>query len=105
MRRQKQDSMASAKWRELIEAQRSSGMSVAAYCREKSIADSHFYAWRKRLAEDSGALKEFVEVSRSDVSSVESIEINTPQGYRIKVPAGTVENDLKLVLAALVQGS
>ena len=36
-------------WRGVIERQAASGMSVAAYCRQESIAAANFYAWRRKL--------------------------------------------------------
>jgi len=38
-----------AHWRRHFKAQRSSGISVAAYLREQGIRSSQWYYWRKRL--------------------------------------------------------
>lgn len=37
-------------WRELLARQRSSGLTVAAFCRQEDVAMSTFFAWRRRLA-------------------------------------------------------
>jgi hypothetical protein len=39
-----------ARWRGLIDRQRSSGQAVSAFCREQGITPSSLYAWRRRLA-------------------------------------------------------
>ena len=36
-------------WRQIIDGQRASGLTVAAYCRDRGIKDSAFYAWKRRL--------------------------------------------------------
>ena len=38
-----------ARWREILERQSTSGLSVAAFCREESISAPSFYAWRRRF--------------------------------------------------------
>jgi transposase-like protein len=40
---------AAARWRKLLEDQRASGLSVVAFCRERGIAASSLFAWRRRL--------------------------------------------------------
>jgi hypothetical protein len=36
-------------WRERVECQRRSGVSVAEYCRREGFSTGSFYAWRRRL--------------------------------------------------------
>jgi transposase-like protein len=38
-------------WRAIIENQATSGVSIAAYCRDAQIKPSYFYTWRRRLRE------------------------------------------------------
>ena len=38
-------------WRGIIDEHRESGLSVAEFCRQKSIATSSFYGWRQKLDE------------------------------------------------------
>jgi len=40
-----------ARWRERIGRWRSSGWSVAEFCRREGISEPSFFAWRKRLAD------------------------------------------------------
>jgi transposase-like protein len=66
-------------WRQIIDAQRPSGLTVAAYCRDRGIKDSAFYAWKRRLrspVKPSRLSKPaFVEVKPLKTSAVEAIEV------------------------------
>ena len=42
-------SAAQDKWRRIIGDYRTSGLSIAAYCRERSISPPSFFAWKRRL--------------------------------------------------------
>jgi len=42
-------------WAALIAAQAASGVSIAAFCRERGLAVSTFHAWRRRLGEERAA--------------------------------------------------
>lgn len=37
------------RWRKLIEQQKASGLSVAAFCRQSGVSQPSFYAWRQKL--------------------------------------------------------
>jgi hypothetical protein len=49
------------KWRRIIEAQRISGQTVAAYCRNQAVTQASFFAWKRRLRPTVQAT-EFVQV-------------------------------------------
>ena len=36
-------------WRAIMDEQRRSGLSISGFCRERSIATSSFFAWRRKL--------------------------------------------------------
>jgi transposase-like protein len=40
---------AAQRWRSIVEQQRQSGLGVSEFCRQRSIATSSFFAWRKKL--------------------------------------------------------
>src|SRR5687767_3547021 len=46
----KAESPARQKWREIIERQQASGLSIAAFCRDDGVPASSFFAWKRRLA-------------------------------------------------------
>lgn len=41
-------------WREVFRRQRTSGLSVQAFCRREQLASASFYAWRRIIAERDG---------------------------------------------------
>ena len=51
---------AAARWRRLVEDHRVSGLPVSAFCRDRGIAQSSLFAWRRRLAR--GEMGKFVQV-------------------------------------------
>ena len=50
-----------AKWARIVDEHRGSGLAVVVFCRERSLAVSSFYRWRRRL-ESQRAGEGFVEV-------------------------------------------
>jgi hypothetical protein len=93
-----------AKWRSLVSEQGASGQSVAAFCRERSLPASQFFAWKKRLKRAAGP---FVEVqvvgapAQPAAAPGGAIEIRLAGGRRIFVEPGFEANHLHAVLAAL----
>ena len=62
-------------WAALIAAQAASGLSIAAFCRERGLAVSTFHAWRRRLSEAqylSSAERGFVRLRVGDESIAEA---------------------------------
>jgi hypothetical protein len=49
------------KWQNIIELQRVSGQTAAAWCREHDVAYASFFAWKRRLQSAAPAV-EFVEI-------------------------------------------
>jgi hypothetical protein len=49
-------------WRAIIENQATSGVSIAAYCRDAQIKPSYFYTWRRRLREQQPCAGGFLEL-------------------------------------------
>ena len=94
------------RWREgdarvVVEAWRSSGESLAAFCRRHELKAQRVTKWVRRL--DGGSI-EFhpVEVVRgSGGASNVSLEVELARGETIRVPAGFALDDLRRVLVAL----
>jgi transposase-like protein len=53
-RQRRRDGAKEAYWREQVERQVRSGLSVRAFCRERDLAENSFYAWRRELAVRDG---------------------------------------------------
>ena len=42
-------------WRRIVQQQKSSGLSVARFCRQRGIGESSLFAWKRRLAREAEA--------------------------------------------------
>lgn len=88
------------RWREILERQAVSGISIRGFCAAEGISEPSFYAWRKRLRTQNGngrrALPKvrpteddtdnanlFIPLKLLDAPSM--LEIVHPLGYRIQV--------------------
>jgi len=60
-----------AHWREVIETQKTSGLSIADYCRNQHIRSNVFYAWRRRIQKRQMDKQGFIEL-RSSVSGMDT---------------------------------
>jgi hypothetical protein len=90
------------KWRELIERQRSSGLSVAAFCDRQGIAACSLYAWRKKLAPKPA----FVEVQAAAPKtwrSGEVIEVRLRGGRRLLVRREGFDRELLAEVVATLE--
>jgi hypothetical protein len=79
-------------WRPIIDGQRLSGLTVAAYCRERRITQGSFYAWKRRLRSAAkpgrSLMPAFVEVTPPRVGTVGTIEICLRGERRLLVRQG-----------------
>jgi hypothetical protein len=100
---------ASARWRKLLEDQRASGLPVSAFCRERGIAASSLFAWRRRLA---GGEPMFIPVSIAatprpavpgdgDDGGEAAIELHLATGRRLMLRRGFDRQLLVDVIHAL----
>jgi hypothetical protein len=90
------------KWRELVERQRSGGLSVAAFCARHRIAVPSLYAWRRRLA----ATPAFVEVEAAPGASRSGgvIEVRLRGGRRLRVRRENFDRELLVEVVAALEG-
>jgi transposase-like protein len=79
-------------WRQIVDGHRTSGLTVAAYCRDRGIKDSAFYAWKRRLRSPAKSNRSlvpvFVEVTPPKTSAVGAIEICLPGERRLLARRG-----------------
>ena len=64
------------KWGQIIESQRASGQTAAAWCRDHHVAQASFFAWKRRLRTTAPAA-EFVEIhaaSETPPSRVDGVQ-------------------------------
>ena len=95
------DRSVAEKWRERVQRQARSGLSIAAFCHREGISQPSFYQWRKRLATEPRPAESpwFVPVQVAEAArAAEGVEIELPGGALVRLPA---EADLELVCAAI----
>ena len=113
MRGQRADERTWAQWRKLIAAAVRSGRSIRAFCRERGVTESQFYAWRRRLngairgpARPTGAMSSasFALVQEPGVPSepaTAGVELVWADGRRLRIGPGADAATLRTVLAVL----
>jgi transposase-like protein len=76
-------------WRQTILQQRSSGQSIAQFCRSGGLSPASFYAWRRTLAEREPSPASTVPMfAPLRVVPDLGIEVVLPTGVIVRVPAG-----------------
>jgi hypothetical protein len=96
-------------WQQIVQQQRGSGLSVARFCRERQIAESSLFAWKRRLARETQADPVFVQLKPASVpqpgsamdSSNSRIELHLGQGRHIVLRPGFDGPTLAAVLMVL----
>jgi hypothetical protein len=66
-------------WRQIVDRQGASGLTVAAYCRDRRVTEGSFYTWKRRLRSPAKAKRlptpAFVEVMPRGAQTDGTIEI------------------------------
>lgn len=83
-------------WRDVLDRQAGSGLTVAAFCRQEQVSPASFFAWRKKVAR--GEKPRFVPVMLSAPASAASFEIRLKGGTVVTVPSGFDEASLRRLL-------
>jgi hypothetical protein len=93
-------------WRQIIDGQRASGLTVAAYCRDRGLKDGAFYTWKRRLRSPAKSNRSsapvFVEVKPPKTSAVGAIEICLRNDFRLLVRRG-FDRDLLIELVRALE--
>ena len=114
MARSKRSTAKREKWRQIIESQDASGLSVRAFCRQEGIHETRFYSWRRTLRDESAAgqvaaVDAFVPASISERPAAppcEPIVIELGTGPTLRLPAATTATWVaELIIALNSRGS
>lgn len=79
----------SAFWKPHVEGWRDSGLSQAAYCRQRGLDLRRFGYWRRTLGPsgDAAALPALVPITVADAPSAEGrVEVHLPNGLQVRLP-------------------
>ena len=102
-------SPASERWRQQIDRQKTSGLSIAAFCQRHSVAVATFYFWKRRLsqAQQASAFVEIVPPPVNEAASSggtrRSIELCLRGGRRLRLRRG-FDRQLLLDLLGALEG-
>ena len=110
-------------WRDLVERQTASGLTIAKFCAEAGVSQNSFYVWKKRLRTTAPA-RQVTPVRRKhrrkkavakslipvqvipDVGhqppTAKAIEIAWPNGVALRIPAGCDSKTLREVFVLLL---
>ena len=99
-------------WRGVILDQRTSGLSISAFCRERKVPEGSFFNWRRKLSErqverpvkfeDAAAKFVSLELPPSPPAATRSgCEVVLPNGCRLIVPMQCDAGWLREILGAL----
>jgi transposase-like protein len=100
----KRGKKARTKWRRLISEQARSGQTVTAFCRERGLCSPYFFAWKKRLREDTAV--KFLEVQLTEAAPKDSrVEIRLQNGRSLLVGRGFDAEHVRALLAVVETAS
>ena len=97
------------RWRELLTQQKTSGQSVAVFCRERGVREWQFYEWKKRLHPKRESFVA-VEVVASQPTAATTpltpnpsapLEVRLRSGYSVLVGPDFAAHYLRRLLQAL----
>jgi hypothetical protein len=97
----KRSQKAWTKWRKLVSEHERSGQTATVFCRERGLCRPHFFAWKKRLREDTQM--KFLEVQLQEPGSNpirdSRVEIRLQNGRSLLVGPGCDADHLRALLA------
>ncbi len=95
-------------WRSIVAGQPGSGLSIAAYCRQRGISQPSFFAWRRRLwlqqRQPDSTAASFVEVTAAAAAQIEPsvIEVRLRGGRGLLARRG-FDRDLLVELIGVLE--
>lgn len=105
--RRVKDPEKAARWEELIDRQRKSGMTIVTFCKEESVLVGQFHWWNRRLREMREGQRQrtgggFVElIARGAEASFSGVELTIDGQLSIRLSRGFDRETLKVALATV----
>jgi len=87
-------------WRERLQAQQASGLSIAAWSKQEGVSAWSVYAWRKRLSPPPAATK-LISLPVAGMAPGCILEMQTPTGYVLRLTSAEQVSWLPAILAAV----
>lgn len=86
-------------WRQRIAEREKSGRPVRIFCREQSLSEATFFAWRQRLGVQETPVSFALVDTKAAAEPAPPIELLLTSGERLRIPCDA--SMLKMVLAVL----
>ncbi|MGC2489645.1 MAG: hypothetical protein WA412_13285 [Candidatus Sulfotelmatobacter sp.] len=98
---------ARTKWRRLISEQARSGQTVTTFCRERGLCRPSFFAWKKRLREDTAVKFQEVQLSETapNAAGDSRVEVRLQNGRSLLVGRGFDAKHVRALLAVVETAS
>jgi hypothetical protein len=85
-------------WRDVIRQQRSSDLSISAFCRERDLAEGSYFYWRRKLTKGQRQKGSVRKENESRQSGVLQNTVATFVPVAIPAPNGTTRANCEVVL-------
>jgi len=103
------------RWREMVNRQAESGLSIREFCANEEVSEPSFYAWRKKFRERQNEAADARKPRRSPddpdsrdlfvplelIDSAETLEVVHPLGYRVRIIGDVNPSALRRVIEVL----
>ena len=90
-------------WTGVFTAQKQSGLSKKAFCRQEGLSLSTFYYWQQLCSQDDGQSPAIVPVIFSEAASIQnaSLILTLPNGCQLSFSSALAPQQLKQYIAVL----
>jgi hypothetical protein len=96
-----QDDSKRTLWSARLREHADSGMTIRSWCAQQGVTEATFHYWRKRLSASPSPMTELIAVALPGRHAASMLELETPQGYVIRLTSESQIGWLAGVLAAL----
>jgi len=101
MAKQRRDPAREQHWREVMSAWRASGLSVRAFCSQRQLRESQFYAWRRELRQrDARPPRPSAFVPVTVALPMPAVDVRCPSGHVVTL-TNADRDTLRQLFAAL----
>jgi len=88
-------------WPARLQAQLESGQTIRAWCAANGVTEATFHYWRKRLAAIGASGPQFIALPGCASQHAAMLEVETPNGYMVRLGSPVHVEWLGMVRAAL----
>jgi hypothetical protein len=91
------------RWRQRLERQRASGLSIAGFCRKEGVSTVTFHTWKRKLQAEAAAQRSAVETAPGPRPADRSVAVPPRRGPRpARTDAGTMPRTASFLQVPIV---